>query len=111
MAQIALSADTVDDLIYSARSGDVTALKEDLSTLSAQHSCREGTIVASAIDGAPEAEGGTGACLLHYPAANGNIGMFPPDRGVDVIAKGLTGYRNPNASPPELAVGGGEDGH
>ncbi|RJE18624.1 ankyrin repeat protein [Aspergillus sclerotialis] len=73
MAQIQLSTETIDDLIYSARAGDLAALKEDLGALSTQHSCSEGTVIASAIDSEPESEGGTGACLLHFPAANGNL--------------------------------------
>lgn len=76
MPQIQLPVETIDDLIYSARSGDLSALKEDLGALAKQHSCPEGTIIASAIDSEPEAEGGSGACLLHFPAANGNFGMF-----------------------------------
>ena len=71
-----LPTETIDDLIYSARAGDLAALKEDLSTLSTQTSSSEGAVIASAIDSEPEAEGGTGACLLHFPAANGNLGMF-----------------------------------
>lgn len=76
MTQPQLSTETIDDLIYSARAGDLAALKEDLGTLSTQHSCSEGSIIASAIDSEPESEGGTGACLLHFPAANGNLGMY-----------------------------------
>lgn len=75
MPQIPLPVETIDDLIYSARIGDLSALKEDLGALSKQHSCPEGVIVASSIDNEPEAEGGSGACLLHFPAANGNFGM------------------------------------
>ncbi|KAL4895986.1 ankyrin repeat-containing domain protein [Aspergillus ambiguus] len=70
---IQLTADAVDDLIYDARAGDLDALKSDLASLSTQHSCTEAWIVASAIDAEPEAEGGTGSCLLHFPAANGNL--------------------------------------
>ncbi|KAG2414521.1 hypothetical protein HFD88_003712 [Aspergillus terreus] len=70
---VPLTADAIDDLIYDARAGDLDALKADLASLSAQHSCPEAWIVASAIDAEPEAEGGTGSCLLHFPAANGNL--------------------------------------
>ncbi|KAJ5164986.1 uncharacterized protein N7500_006816 [Penicillium coprophilum] len=69
---IALSADAVDDLIYDARAGDLEALNEDLANLASQHSCNESQIVASAIDMADESEGGSGSCILHFPAANGN---------------------------------------
>lgn len=69
-----LSPDTIDDLIYSARAGDLATLKEDLTSLAQEHSCGEAAIVSAAVDSAPESEGGTGSCLLHYPAANGNLG-------------------------------------
>ncbi|PYH80210.1 ankyrin [Aspergillus uvarum CBS 121591] len=71
---ITLPADTIDDLIYDARSGDLAALKEDLTASSAQFpGVSLGALVAAAIDAAPEAEGGSGSSLLHFPAANGNI--------------------------------------
>ncbi|KAJ5405999.1 hypothetical protein N7465_007283 [Penicillium sp. CMV-2018d] len=69
---IALSAEAVDDLIYDARAGDLEALNEDIANLARQHSCNESQIVASAIDMADESEGGSGSCVLHFPAANGN---------------------------------------
>ena len=70
-----LSPDTIDDLIYSARAGDLDALKEDLAGLAQEHGCGEADVVSATVDTAPEDEGGTGSCLLHYPAANGNIGL------------------------------------
>ncbi|KAI9930079.1 hypothetical protein ASPWEDRAFT_35345 [Aspergillus wentii DTO 134E9] len=70
---ITLSTEAIEDLIYDARSGDFDALKEDISAQSKAHNCPEALIVASAIDMEDEAEGGTGCCLLHYPAANGNF--------------------------------------
>lgn len=73
---ITLTVDAIDDLIYDARAGDLEALKSDLAALSAQHSCPQAWIVASAIDSEPEEEGGSGSCLLHFPAANGNEGMY-----------------------------------
>ncbi|KAJ5688920.1 hypothetical protein N7462_003312 [Penicillium macrosclerotiorum] len=69
---IALSADAIDDLIYDSRAGDLEALTTDITSLAAQHSCSEDRIVASAIDMEDESEGGTGSCVLHFPAANGN---------------------------------------
>ncbi|KAJ5919684.1 hypothetical protein N7454_009519 [Penicillium verhagenii] len=69
---VALSAEAIEDLIYDARAGDLEALNSDIATLSSQHSCPEWQIVASAIDTEEESEGGTGACVLHFPAANGN---------------------------------------
>ncbi|KAB8072124.1 ankyrin repeat-containing domain protein [Aspergillus leporis] len=69
---ITLPVEAIDDLIYDARAGDLDALKSDLAALSTQHSCPQAWIMASAIDSEPEEEGGTGSCLLHFPAANGN---------------------------------------
>lgn len=76
MTPINLSPDTIDDLIYSARIGDLAALQEDISAASTNSSSSQAVVIASAVDSAPEAEGGSGSCLLHFPAANGNIGMF-----------------------------------
>lgn len=79
-----LTPDTIDDLIYSARVNDLAALKEDLATLAGTHSTTESAIVFSAIDNEPESEGGTGGCLLHYPAANGNLGSSPPVSSINL---------------------------
>ncbi|KAL2866257.1 ankyrin repeat domain-containing protein [Aspergillus lucknowensis] len=73
MPSISLPPDSIDDLIYSARAGDLEALQSDLSSFSVQHSVPQSVIIASAIDTEPEDEGGTGSCLLHFPAANGNL--------------------------------------
>lgn len=70
-----LSFDAIDDLIYSARIGDLDALKEDITNLSKEHNCSAAAIINAAVDTEDESEGGTGACLLHWPAANGNLGM------------------------------------
>ena len=75
---VKLPFESIDDLIYDARSGDLDALKTDIASLGKQYDCSESLIVASAIDTEAEAEGGTGCCLLHFPAANGNIGMSVP---------------------------------
>ena len=75
---IKLTFEQVDDLIYDARIGDLDTLKTDLTDLSSkQYLCSEAAIIASAID-MDETEGGTGSCLLHFPAANGNIGSLLP---------------------------------
>ncbi|KAL4996205.1 ankyrin repeat-containing domain protein [Aspergillus recurvatus] len=68
-----LTPDEVDDLIYDVRAGDSAALEEDLTALSQKYSVKPSVIIASTIDSAPEEEGGSGCCLLHYPAANGNL--------------------------------------
>ncbi|KKK26682.1 hypothetical protein P175DRAFT_0535524 [Aspergillus ochraceoroseus IBT 24754] len=73
MAPIQLPPDAIDDLIYDARTGDLAALQSDLSALSVQNGCPQAVVVACAIDAEPEAEGGSGSCLLHFPAANGNL--------------------------------------
>ncbi|RAK98939.1 ankyrin repeat domain-containing protein [Aspergillus ibericus CBS 121593] len=70
---LTLTPDTIDDLIYSARAGDLPTLESDLTTLSTQTSSTPALIIASAIDSLPAEEGGSGSSLLHYPAANGNI--------------------------------------
>lgn len=75
-APIALSFEAIDDLIYDARSGDLDALKTDIENLSKEHGCSAAVIIESAVDTEDESEGGTGACLLHWPAANGNVGMY-----------------------------------
>ncbi|EGC47104.1 ankyrin repeat protein [Histoplasma capsulatum var. duboisii H88] len=68
-----LTFEEIDDLIYSARLGDVDALRTDITSLSQKYSCSASDIIQSAIDMEDESQGGTGACLLHWPAANGNI--------------------------------------
>ncbi|KAL4817802.1 ankyrin repeat-containing domain protein [Aspergillus spinulosporus] len=73
MPLITLNPDEVDDLIYDVRAGDSAALEEDLTALSQKYSVKPAVIIASAVDLAPEDEGGSGCCLLHYPAANGNL--------------------------------------
>ncbi|KAJ5576163.1 hypothetical protein N7535_003089 [Penicillium sp. DV-2018c] len=73
---IALSAEAIDDLNYDARAGDLEALNEDIANLAAQHNCPESQIVLSAIDTADESEGGSGSCILHFPAANGNADLL-----------------------------------
>jgi hypothetical protein len=78
MPLITLTPDEVDDLIYDVRAGDSAALEEDLTALSQKYSVKPAVIIASAVDSAPEDEGGSGCCLLHYPAANGNLGIYPP---------------------------------
>ncbi|ODM20861.1 hypothetical protein SI65_03914 [Aspergillus cristatus] len=70
---LTLPFEAIDDLIYDARVGDLAALKEDLAALSTQHASPEAAILSAAVDSEPEAEGGSGSCLLHFPAANGNI--------------------------------------
>lgn len=73
---VTLTPDTIDDLIYSARAGELQDLQTDLTTLATQTSTSPAHIIAAAIDTAPQEEGGSGSSLLHYPAANGNLGTY-----------------------------------
>lgn len=67
-----LTPDDVDDLIYACRTDDLTWLSELLTTWSTQLNTSAGEIIRKAID--VDDEGlGSRACLLHYPAANGNL--------------------------------------
>lgn len=67
-----LTADDVDDLIYACRTNSLDWLREMLTTWSTQMNIPEGDIIRNAID--VDEEGmGSRACLLHYPAANGNL--------------------------------------
>lgn len=76
-APLALSFDAIDELIYNARLGDIQGLKDEISKSAAEHNnVSASTIIRSALDTEDESEGGTGACLLHWPAANGNVGTF-----------------------------------
>ncbi|EED18033.1 ankyrin repeat protein (Yar1), putative [Talaromyces stipitatus ATCC 10500] len=75
-APVALSFEAIDELIYDARLGDLDALKEELSKWSREHDVPAAAIVRSALDTEDESEGGTGACLLHWPAANGNVELL-----------------------------------
>ncbi|KAL2010484.1 hypothetical protein VTN00DRAFT_6291 [Thermoascus crustaceus] len=70
---VSLSFEDIDDLIYDARVGDLDALKTDIANLSKKHNVPASLIIRSAVDNEDESEGGTGACLLHWPAANGNV--------------------------------------
>ncbi|KAN0078737.1 Ankyrin repeat-containing domain protein [Elaphomyces granulatus] len=73
---VTLSFDEVDDLIYTARSNDLDALKTDIERLSKTYDCSPSSIIRSAIDAEEESEGGTGGCLLHWPAANGYLELL-----------------------------------
>ncbi|EER27738.1 ankyrin repeat containing protein [Coccidioides posadasii C735 delta SOWgp] len=88
---VSLSFEAIDDLIYSARVGDLQSLQTDIANLSHEHNCPAASIVGSAIDSEDENEGGTGACLLHWPAANGNI---------EILKYLLEILHNPAQPPP-----------
>lgn len=96
---VELSFEAIDDLIYDARAGDLEALKVDIATLASQHGCPESHIVASAIEMEAESEGGTGSCVLHFPAANGNIGTLVL---TFIISYRLTCLRNSQRSSAKI---------
>ncbi|EEQ33914.1 ankyrin repeat-containing protein [Microsporum canis] len=69
---VSLPFEAVDDLIYDARAGDLESLQADITKFSQEYNCSPADIIKAAIDTEDESEGGTGSCLLHWPAANGN---------------------------------------
>lgn len=69
-----LSVDNVDDLVYACRTNDLDELRQSVSQLASHHSASEANIISSAVD-VDEDGLGSRACLLHYPAANGNLEM------------------------------------
>ncbi|EZG06097.1 hypothetical protein H106_04282 [Trichophyton rubrum CBS 735.88] len=69
---VSLPFEAVDDLIYDARAGDLESLKVDITKFSQEYNCSPADIIKAAIDTEDESEEGTGSCLLHWPAANGN---------------------------------------
>lgn len=69
---VTLAEDQIDDLIYVCRAGDLTELQESIATLSSTLNTSASAVISSAID--VDSEGlGARTCLLHYPAANGNL--------------------------------------
>lgn len=97
----------LDDLIYYARTGDLPALRSTLDTVSSTHNLPLSTILASAID--IDADGlGSQSCLLHWPAANGNLEVLRyllsllPTKEVaaDKSAPTLVNHRNVNGNTP-----------
>ena len=69
-----LSADNIDDLVYACRTNDVDWLKEYIPRWAGQLNTTNSEIVKSAVD-MDEDGMGSRACLLHYPAANGNLDL------------------------------------
>ena len=99
--------DELDDLIYFARTGDLPSLRSTLETISSTHNSPLSTILASAID--IDAEGlGSQSCLLHWPAANGNLEILryllslvpPKDVAADKSIPTLVNHRNVNGNTP-----------
>lgn len=70
-----LDSDAIDDLIYACRTDDQDDLATLLSHWSTQLNTSESLIIRAAIDVDKEGHGSR-ACLLHYPAANGNVKLL-----------------------------------
>ena len=105
--------DELDDLIYYSRTNDLESLKALVSQLCITHTCAPSVILGSAID-IDEDGLGSQSCLLHYPAANGNvevtkylIEMITPSEiagahatTVDKSAPGLVNHKNVSGNTP-----------
>ena len=103
----------LDDLVYFSRTNDLQSLRTLITSLCTTHVCAPSVILASAID--VDAEGlGSQSCLLHYPAANGNVEIVqyllehltPSESGgenaitVDKSAPQLVNHRNVSGNTP-----------
>lgn len=113
---LVLSTESVDDLVYACRANDLDELRQTVAQLASQHNVSEANIILSAID--VDEEGlGSRACLLHYPAANGDLDMLnylldllkslslPPSsmngvNGQQVILIPLTNHQNVSGNTP-----------
>ena len=63
--------DEVDDLIYFARTADLSSLRETIKSLCTAYKCSTTTLLPQCVD--VDAEGlGSQSSLLHYPSANGS---------------------------------------
>lgn len=98
-----LSTDDIDDLIYACRTGDLEWLQDLLKTHSQKLDLSEAEIITNAID--IDNDGlGSRACLLHYPAANGNLEIvqFLLERldQASNMAKKLCNQQNVNGNTP-----------
>lgn len=67
-----LDEDTVDDLLYSARTGELSALQSDISQLSSTHNTTPLSIISAAADDF------SGNTIVHYASANGHSGNMRP---------------------------------
>lgn len=65
-----LDADTIDDILYFARTGDLPELTLILATQSAQLRSDAAASISAATDPS------TGNTAAHYAAANGHIGTY-----------------------------------
>lgn len=106
-----LDADTIDDILYLARVGDLSELQSLLSAPPVSDSpAAISSLLAAAADAA------TGNSPAHYAAANGHTGMLPrgpprpkssPRHGrlesILTAGRGATPCRNPNLPLPSRA--------
>lgn len=82
-----LNEDTIDDLIYLARAGELEELKSTISSLATEKKCLGSEVLSATVDTA------SGNSLLHYPAANGNVeviqhllSLLPPSPSTPTVA-------------------------
>ena len=66
-----LDPDTIDDLLFLARTGETSELTDTLSHLANSHTTTPSTLLPSCID--PD----SGNSTLHMASANGHTGTFP----------------------------------
>ena len=105
-----LSADDVDDLTWYSRTGDLPALKTLFAELVLKHSSTASAILAAAID--VDGDGlGSQCCLLHWPAANGELDVLeyllsllpsPQQNGITSTRPAclLVNHKNNNGNTP-----------
>ena len=103
----------LDDLVYYARTGDLPSLKTAFLQACERHASPPSIILATAIE--IDEEGlGSQSCLLHWPAANGNLevveyllSLLPPleqDGSIivsaDKSAPSLVNHKNVSGNTP-----------
>src|SRR2546421_728241 len=91
-----LTPEEVEDLIYWARAGDLDMLQGAMVQACESHASTPAAVLAGAID--VDQDGmGSQSCLLHWPAANGNVQV------VEYLLSLLQNLSNaPSSSPPPL---------
>lgn len=87
-SKVTLGEDTIDELIYLARAGDLDELKDAIAAQASEQKGHASDILSAAIDSE------SGNSLLHYPAANGNV----------EITKHLLSHLPPSPSTPTPAA-------
>lgn len=107
-----LTTEEIDDLIYYARTGDLTALRSTITELSNSHSSAADQILNAAINWEDDgSESGLGCCLIHWPAANGNEQILSyllsllgskqdQDEGTVKNTSGLVNHKNQSGNTP-----------